>query len=690
MTSTAGADRFADATPLHYGSVSDPTPVADLTTEPGDDRPGTRTAWWKVTMPSNMTPTTKVRFDNLLSNAGTGATGVRGDYFDTVLTIYKRTTQGSEVHLDPSDENVLDDYYFSNNDDISGGNGRSDLDATGFSPGDQVWVRVRTFSSGDTLPVNAAYILRVGTLGALQEKSDPITPPPTQFTFHRASNAHFGPITDALEGEVGYNDFWAANNWAGFNSAQGIGASGSFESMICPPVFGSGQGNYPIQGEAHCRRVVSETLTNPQTPSVGEDTRDNGNTLAYPDGAWRYSSPPGGGGNLGYSFTRKNFSFGFFGIGDTIACSGGGGASIARASDMYETALIEGETLDSDYTRIIRQAWSPGASGFGPPAGSSRYDWETITSNDKGALLPGIRMAALYRVPNTYSDTDQPPHAEPSDRLVFGIYRCSVPRTWPTFVDLIDNLEILSVEPMPPVPPPGYNNVDNTGYQENPYLYRVHDMPEDLRLGPYDFLVIVPSVAFVGGSLTPQPMAGVTLDHDIPSSTWEWRFGAPRKSYDELVAIYGNGYLDRGSSYSEGEYLSVQAKMGFEYRYQPPAFRWVKNLPRTTILAAAADFTWELDESGRLVHFDASSSAGGVAPIDTWEWDFHDTVRIPVAQPNGVPVLDHQFFALGPFEVTLTITAGGETSEVTKTVDLSSSAISGDYDNDRSAFSGAS
>lgn len=100
----------------------------------------------------------------------------------------------------------------------------------------------------------------------------------------------------------------------------------------------------------------------------------------------------------------------------------------------------------------------------------------------------------------------------------------------------------------------------------------------------------------------------------------------------------------------------------------------------------AAEFTWELDESGRLVHFDASSSTGEVVTY-SWDFDEHYPVVLPPQVATGEQV-DHLFYSLGPFEVTLTVTdAEGVTASVTHEVDLTASVISGAYDNDRCAFS---
>lgn len=189
----------------------------------------------------------------------------------------------------------------------------------------------------------------------------------------------------------------------------------------------------------------------------------------------------------------------------------------------------------------------------------------------------------------------------------------------------------------------------------------------------------------------------VPIDPADPNIFWYGRFGS--SSGDGTVGTYDVKALGAIANTTEVAGSSGDGIMYFDLMNQSrfdndDKFIWVYafqvfvTIEDAAPAAPIADFTWELDESGRMVHFDGTSSTSSV-PIDTWLWDFNDTVLIPIDQPNGVPVLDHQFFALGPFEVTLTITAGGETVGVTKTVDLSPNAISGDYDNDRPAFSGA-
>lgn len=101
--------------------------------------------------------------------------------------------------------------------------------------------------------------------------------------------------------------------------------------------------------------------------------------------------------------------------------------------------------------------------------------------------------------------------------------------------------------------------------------------------------------------------------------------------------------------------------------------------------ALTAAFTWDLDDSGRLVHFDASSSTGEITTY-SWEFDEHYTV-LPPSQPTTGEQIDHLFYSLGPFEVTLTVSDGTATASVTHEVDLTAQSISGDYNNDRCAFS---
>lgn len=214
----------------------------------------------------------------------------------------------------------------------------------------------------------------------------------------------------------------------------------------------------------------------------------------------------------------------------------------------------------------------------------------------------------------------------------------------------------------------------------------------DVDGGAFVFLIdLSQHVNATLANLQPLYVPVPATEYTIGYKTW-----AVGSDDDDATILDPDTFRQVVDCYNAGN-LAIQLMVGFDSDLIDVAYfqMFWGDVEVLSAGGVTADFTWAADESGRVVHFDASASMGDIAE---YSWIWNDQVQLPreLNQPILGEVVDHQFYSMGPFQVTLTVTssetANGDqiTAQITKEVDLAGSAISGDYDNDRCAFSGAS
>lgn len=549
-----GADRFAAAPVLGFGNESAPTPVAYMRSEPGDGLgdDGYHPAWWRVIMPDDVTPEMKVRFDLVNTVLPPGADGY---YIDPVIEVFR-----GDVRIDPTTSSVLWSYLWASGDDGDRAGGYlTDFDATGFDPGETIWVRVRLNGTG--WPTDASYVLRVGEL--VHPTYGPvITPPVTPLIVERgdpgpASFAGFryqsrfkdpaqfqeNEVTHVRSGVMKLAYDMVAAPGHGQTVAWG-GWHGSFGRTV----------NFFVEDENSLENSPkSYELQTVFTDSVnGTGVTHNSDDGHYYPSEWDF-----GGSNAvaSYTFNRDNKSNGQVGMFDGISCSSTSGMRAYAANAYGSSALLDYDGTPAELSETIGDHWI--ASALPPiPAG---YDEVRVLGG--GELLPRVQWFFQVQTDDGTIEAGGFPYTpwiEPGDMAVIGIYHEPNPDLsfpYPTFHEVLQGMR--AVATLPVVAP--RDNDPNYPYQQ---AWMLLDLPDHYRLNATDWIACVPSVAFQGAVTVPADPIGAV---EALTSTWGWRF------------------IPHLDPVSESGTQTLFHDSGFTYWYQPPKYQYVYN-PRETIM----------------------------------------------------------------------------------------------------------